>query len=998
MSGKVTDANDESLPGVTIRVKDTSIGAITDFDGNYSLVAGKDAILVFTYVGFASQEVVIGQQTRIDIVLEEDLEVLDEVVVTAFGIEQEKRTLNYAVQGVDGDDLAKTQQQNLVNSLQGKVAGVQVTASSGSPGSSTNIVIRGGTSISESRSNEPLFVIDGIIMDNSTFQGSGNRGMDINPDDVESITILKGPAAAALYGIGAGNGAVIITTKSGKSGSTQVGFSTTIAFDRVFNTHDVQTTYGRGRNNVFDDETTLTWGPALAVSDEKFSNLDDFFQTGVQQKYDINVSGGTENSTFYLSLSNNNQTGIVPNESYNRLSALLKGSTKLRDNLNISANTNLIITDNVRGGAGSMNNAFTWPVDDNMSEYLNQDGTKNWLIDDLDPVYNNPENPYWRVNNNLPEYEIRRTINQVFLDWDVLEGVKATYRIGGDFSNQYYRRVTVPESAGSSDNFGGRIFESEKSSQRITSTFNLSYSKNIGDWNIYALGGHNLNMVDVRTISYSGSNFLLPSLISINNVNTPYELPRQSNIDHRWFGAYSEVRVDYKGIASVGITGRKDWSSSLPQNNNSFFYPSVSTGLVLTEVINNSAITDVMSYGKVRFSYAESGQDVAPERLNEVLEQYPGLGGGYKYDFFAGNPNLKPEFLKAREIGLELQLFKGRLGVDIANYETRSTDMIIQSRISTASGWVIQYFNSGDMVNKGWEVILDQKMINQPNLKWSTNLVFSRNRSKLSKLPGYISQLPVTSGQIINEARPVGFVDRPLFAINGVPYLRNENGELVLDENGYPRSGTYAQDENGEYILDDNGLREISFEDVYLGNREPDWLLGITNSFDYKDFSLSFLVDIRKGGDVINATASHMLRQGVHPMLDEWRNKKYTFNGVIETAEGFVPNTNEVVLDEAYFRFNHRTIGENFVEDGSWVKIRYVALGYNARQVAKILKIRSLRANVTLRNIAMWSKYSGGDPEKDYNGSSVGGAGTVGLDYFNVPNTQGITVGLKANF
>ncbi|MEP4532803.1 MAG: SusC/RagA family TonB-linked outer membrane protein [Cyclobacteriaceae bacterium] len=1000
IEGRVVDQNTkEGLPGVTILIKDTDNGTTSDFDGNFSLnLESKDRTLVFSFIGYLAKEVKVGANTKMYIEMRENTTELEAIIVTGLNGSQNKRALNYAAQDIKSKDITETQQQNIVNSLQGKVAGVQVTSSSGSPGSSSQIVIRGGTSISEGRSNQPIFVVDGIIMDNSTFQGSGNRAMDINPDDIESMTVLKGPSAAALYGIGGGNGAVIITTKSGKNGKVQVSFGSTVAFDQVGNTHEVQTTYGRGSRGVADDETTLMWGPAYTSSDKVYDNLGEFFQTGVQQKYDFNVTGGNEKSSFYLSASNNNQTGIVPGESYNRFNFLLKGSTQIRDNLKVTSSITNIFSKNVRGGSGSMYYAYLWPTDDDMSAYLHPNGSKNWLLEDLDPIYNNPENPYWRVNNNLPEYDINRTIGQVFFDWDIADPLNLTYRLGIDRSNQYYRRVTVAESSGSSTNYQGEIYEAEKDVKRITSTLNLTYSKMFGDgWDLFLLTGYNVDMTDARTIAYSGTDFLLPNLNSINNVNT-FFIPVQSTSQRRVLGAYGEARLDYKGIASIGVTGRNDWTSTISPQHNSFFYPSVTAGFVFTELLQG-AFSDVLSFGKLRASWAKSGQDANPESLGVVLEQYPGIGGGYKHDYYAGNPALKPEMLNSREFGANMSFFNGRLDLDFTRYIIESEDMIIQNRISTASGWVIQTFNTGNMTNKGIEVVLDAAVMTSGNFTWDASANFSSNNSKLTDLPGYISRLPVTTGQIINEAKPIALLNQPLYAIEGITYLRNENGDLVLDDDGFPRWGTYVVDENGDYELDADGYRKVTQENVYLGNREPDWLMGITNTFSYKNVGLSFLIDIRKGGDVINATSSAMMSRGTHKLLDTELNKAYTFTGVIENPEqGFVQNDQEVVLDYDYFRFGYRAVGENFVEDGSWVKLRYVALSYDLSAYTQKMGIKKLQMSVTGRNLLVLTKYSGGDPENDYSGSAVGGAGTVGLDYFNVPATRGITFSLKATF
>ncbi|MEQ8240643.1 MAG: TonB-dependent receptor [Cyclobacteriaceae bacterium] len=739
------------------------------------------------------------------------------------------------------------------------------------------------------------------------------------------------------------------------------------------------------------------WGPAYLPGDQTFNNIDDFFQTGVQQKYDLSIKGGNEKSTYYLSASNNNQTGIVPEEDYNRFNLLLKGSTKITDNLTVSSSVNSIFSTNRRGGAGSMQSVYTWPTDNEMANYLRPNGTRIPLIEGLDNDFDNRENPYWDLKNNLPEYEINRTISQVFFDWDITQAIKATYRIGMDRSNQYFKQVVKAGSFGSRTRFEGTTRESEQESENITSTFNLSYSKMIGnDWNIYALFGSNIDVRSTRSINYSGRRFLLPSLTSINNVEIP-DIPVQEYTERRVIGNYFDTKIDYKGIVSLGITGRQDWTSTIRPGENSFFYPSVTGGFVFSELLPQS-ITNFLSFGKLRASWAESGQDANPESLDVVLEQYPGIGNGYKHDFYAGNEFLIPESLVSYEFGGHLTFLNGRFDLDMAYYSTEARDMIINSRISTASGWVIQTFNSGNTENKGIELVLEADILKGGDLTWTASANFARNRSKLSKLPSFISRYPVTSGQIINEARPQGILGQPLYAIEGDPYLRNENGNVVIDEDGFPRVGTYVTDENGEYVLNSDGTRLVSQEKVYLGNREPDWLMGITNEFRYKDFSLSFLVDIRKGGDIINATASRLMALGLHESLNEDRNRVMVFKGEVETEEGFVPNTEQIVLDDSYFQFRYRQAGENFVEDGSWVRLRYVALTYDMSRIAKNWGMGGLNFTVTGRNLFILTNYSGGDPEKDFQGSAVGGPGTVGLDNFNVPTTQGITFSLRATF
>ena len=999
ITGRVVEnISGESLPGVSIVVKGTSNGTITDFDGNYTLALddAEGKTLIYSFIGFLPQEIKIGTSTEIDVTLEENTEQLDEVIVTALGITENKRALNYAAQDIKSKTISETQQQNVVNALQGKIAGVQISSSGGSPGSSSSIVIRGGSSVGEGRSNEPLFVIDGIIMDNSTFRGSGNRAMDINPNDIASMTVLKGPVAASLYGIRAANGAVVITTKSGKEGKVRVDFGSTISLDRAFRPLEVQQTYSRGLDGLGDDETSRMWGPAYLPNDQIYDNIGEFFETGVQQKYDFSVSGGSDKSTFYLSASNNNQTGIVPGEEYNRFNVLLKASVNISEKITLTSSVNKILSTNARTLNGSMENVYTWPTDNRMSDYLTPDGRRKNLINGLGDPFDDRENPYWVIANNLPEYDINRTISHAFLDWKLSESVTATYRIGMDRSNQYYKRVTAEGSFGSVERFEGGISESEKDNRNITSTLNLTFSKMIAsDLNLYVLAGTNADLTKARITTTEGSVFILPNLRNINNTDLRLKEIRQDNVQKRVVGVYGQAKLDYKGIVSIGVTGRNDKTSTITPGENSFFYPSTTVGLVFTELMPKS-VTKIFSFGKLRASWAESGSDANPESLGVVLEPYPGYGNGFKHEYFAGNSFLVPERQRSLEYGGHLTFLNGRFDLDITRYNIEASDMIIQSRISTASGWVIQTFNSGNTINKGWEGVLEADILKNRPVKWATIANFSRNRSKLSKLPAFISRYPVTSGQIISQARPQGIVGEPLFAIEGVPYLRNENGTIVISDEGFPRSGTYVKDEAGQFILNSDGTRKVTQEKVYMGNREPDWLLGITNEFTYKNFGLSFLVDIRKGGDVINASAARLFSSGLHKSLNENRNKVMVFDGQVETPEGFIENNEQVVLDEDYFQFTYQNVGENFVEDGSWVRLRYVAITYNFTDFAKRIGMQRLDFTVTGRNLFMLTKYSGGDPEQNFSGSGVGGPGTTGLDFFNVPTTQGISFSLRA--
>ncbi len=1000
VTGKVTAAeNGDPLIGANVLIKGTSQGTITDIDGKYALsipASVSEPTLIFSYIGYVNQEEPINQRSTVNIELAEDAKSLDEVIITAFGVAKEKKAVNYSVQEVKSEEILETNQDNVVNALQGKIAGVQITNTSGSPGASSHILIRGANSINETTSNQPLFVVDGIPVSNTAAFGGSNRALDINPNDIESVTVLKGGAAAALYGLEAGNGAIVITTKSGKAGTARINFSSSFSADQAFQTSPRQMLYKQGNNGVFDNETTNSWGPLIAPGEAVYDNVDNFLDIGIRQKYDLSISSGTDKSSAYVSGNFLNHDGIFPGENLRRYGVLLKGTTAFRKNLTVNASLNFVNSSNRRSGFGTMFNVYRWPINDDMSNFLNPDGSKRWLIPrEESQIWNNPENMYWRAENNPITDDVNRVIYNTSLSWNIFEPLTFTYRLGGDFTDQHYKSITRPGSAGSAVAFSGRISEVERFANLITSTALLEYNSQISDKiSISALLGQNIQIDNGRNTSISGENYRNPLLDNINNLQTTQV---SQNISRRRIaGVFGDVKVDFNGLVFLGVTARNDWSSTLAKEDNSFFYPSFSGGFVFSELLDANQL---LTFGKLRASWAQIGKDAPAHRTTAVLENFNAINGGFKYDFYAGNPNIKPEITTTWEIGADLRFFNGDLRLDLSYYDMLTDDAIIQSRISPASGWIQLVFNSGSIQNRGVEIVADYKLMKQRDFNWNVLLNVSGNRSRLKQLPSFVSKLPVTSGQVISAAIPSSLIGQPLMALEGTDYLYNENGQLVVDENGFPRIGRYSTDNEGNYILNNDGMRVIDGSRVYLGNREPDAIIGLTNSFDYKNFNLSFMFDFRVGGDVLNAAKAAMIVNGSAGYLEEHRNKKMVFEGVVEQeGENFVENTQDVVLNQGFF-INYAGVGSNFVEDASWSRLRYVTLSYTMPQnIADRLGMNNLSVAATARNLLLLTKYSGADPETNFNGSGVGGVGNVGLDYFNVPTTQGIDLTLRANF
>lgn len=979
ITGKVTDADDkEPVTGANVLVKGTSRGTITDINGEFKLeIAGDDNVLTISFIGYKATDVEIGARSYVEIEISTDAQQLKEVVVGAFGVKQEKKAINYAVQNVKAEEITNSQQTNIVSSLQGQIAGANIV-SSGGPGAPSQILLRGGSSVGEGRNNQPLFIVDGIPIDNSSVDLGGNRAMDLNPDDIESLTVLKGPSAAALYGLQAANGAIIITTKSGQSGKTNINFGTSVGFDRPTRYMPQQKLYQRGTNGLPDNSTMNSWGPTYRRDQQLYDNQKEFFQTGITRDYDFNVSGGNEKALIYFSYNHLDQDGIVPLTDYKKHSVMLKGSNKLRDNLTLGASANFITSENTRTfsstSSGYMTRIMTWPLVDNMANYLNPDGTQRFPRP-LGLYPRQADNPYWLLENNPTVDDVNRLISQVNLNYEPLEWLGLTYRIGLDRTNFHLKSQSA---VGTSGTGIGHVREMERDNEILTSDFLININKELAPrFSLFGTAGTSIRKDHTRSLNMTGSGLLNEGLYSLNNTerqNFNSSIRRRNLI-----GVFGDLKLDYNGIAYLNVTARNDWSSTLPEKNNSFFYPSISAGVVFSELLPIDQ--DVFSFGKIRASWAQVGFDAPPHSLSPVLEPNQALGGGFKNYHTAGNPNLKPELTTSKEIGVELRFFNNRFGIDATYYDMLTEDQIITARVSPATGYVIQTFNAGSVSNKGYEIMINGTPLEKGNLRWDVMLNMAHNDAVLESLPSHMSEYRQSYGQT-SAGNSSSMPGRPLFGIAGIDYVYNDEGRMVIDEDGYP-------------------LRKGA-RDNYLGDREPDLIAGLTNTLTYKDFSLSMLWDFRSGGKVLNVVGKSMIGTGMHKMLEEYRDLKYVFDGVVENGSDENPeweeNTKEIVLDQTYFQTHYAAVDANFLEDASWARLRYITLSYNLpNSLASRVGMKNLQLTATGRNLLLFTPYSGIDPEVSMAGNR-GGSGTIGIDYGGIPQTKGLTFGIKASF
>ncbi|MEX2485558.1 MAG: SusC/RagA family TonB-linked outer membrane protein, partial [Brumimicrobium sp.] len=947
VTGTVVDAQSgEPLPGVNIVVKGTSSGTSTNMDGFYELdnVSSLQDTLVFTFVGFDTQEIPINGRDEIDVELEASAVLGGELVVTAFGLEREKKGLGYATQQVKSEEILDSRQVNIVNTLQGKMAGVQVTNSSGSPGASSMILIRGGTSLTSN--NQPLFVVDGIPIDNSSASSvagntatsgvnapGANRAIDINPEDIESVSVLKGPSAAALYGQRAGSGAVIITTKRGAEGSAVINYSNTFSFDWVNNVPSLQSRFKQGERGEFNINASDSWGPEFEPGDEIFDNVDNFFGRGFTQNHNLSVSGGTSQSRFFGSASLMDQGGIVQdNNDFNRNSFRFTADTRAAENLRIEGSVSYTESDRsfLEQGQNGLMGALFWPRNDDMRDYLNPDGTQRTII--------STDNPFWGSKNKPFNSEVSRTmfIGSVF--YDPFDFLNITYRIGTDRFSDNRRNY---EAVGAALNQGGIINESETDNQLTTSTLLITARKTFAEsFNTSLRLGNNLEYDKRQTISQTGENFIGSDFISINNVVEQDRRTSSNARQRRLVGAFVDLNMDWKDIIFVNFRGRNDWSSTLPSEARSFFYPSVNTSLVVTELMNELGYnikSSVLSYVELRGSWARVGKDAPPHILNNTLATATNTftiapqGFISNVNDFFGNPNLKPEFTNSTEVGADIRFLDERLGLDFTYYKTTTDEQILGTRTPPSSSSFLAFLNGGSIQNEGVEFLLNAHPVRNEKFDWRFDVNISKNNASVLDLPGTLDRVELSDATTaFGVAQGSAFLNGPLFGINGQVWKQNDAGELLLDNQGFPQVDAIRKN---------------------IGNREPDWIGGITNSLRYRDFGLTFTWDIRLGGDIFNATEIALVRSGLSTNTLN-RGETKVFDGIIESSGE--RNDQEVILDQDFFQTLYAENAENFVEDGTWYRLRYVTLNYRLPQQSLVnLPINNLDFFVTGRNLLL---------------------------------------------
>ncbi|WP_370520893.1 SusC/RagA family TonB-linked outer membrane protein [Bacteroides sp. 214] len=1029
ITGKVVDAQGEPIIGASVLVKGTSNGAITNLDGVFNLNAVQSgSTLIVSFVGYTPKEVAIGAANSYNIILVEDTQILEEVVITAMGIKKEKKALGYAMEDVKSEELMKIKTANPISSLSGKIAGVNVTQSSGAAGSGAQIILRGGTSGSEGKDNQPLFVVDGVIYDNSSsvvgnsaFDGStrsatttSNRVMDINPEDIESMSILKGPAAASLYGSRAANGVILITTKKGKEGVVEININSRFTSSWVKNLPKTQKQYTRGfmddqydanKNYIgteFNDYAYTSWGEKSNA--KTYDNIGNFFEHGNIFDESVSVSGGTKTGSFYLSGSYYDQAGVVPETGYNKYAFRFNGEQKVGIfTFNASAAFSDAHTDKTLTGAGlygsSGNGAlfgvYNWSPFDDMKHYLNEDGSRYRMFGDrLDP-WDERDNPYWVVNKNRMYDDTDRFTGTIGIKADIAKWWFVSYKVGLD---QYTQTASNRLAAGGVLKQvwqKGMMSDNTMRFRYMSHDFMSNMSKRFGDFDLNLLLGSTFDETKTDRNYMMAYNFSVPDFFSYANAPQAHKQFSHAATKKRLVGLFGEFRASWKNMLYLTVTGRNDWTSTLPIEHRSYFYPSVSGAFVFTELFQKMGwMSDsILNFGKIRASWAKVGKDTGVYETATALwpvGEYLGGVIGVGNSWTRGNPYLKPEMTKSTEIGFELSFLNNRLHVDYAYYTNDSYNQILSPRGPQSTGYIFCSINAGNVYNKGMELTISGTPIQTKDFTWDVGFNMAGNRGTLDGLPDGMEVMYVTDVQYAG-AQAASFNGGNFMAIAGTQWKRNDDGQVILDGNGMP---TYV-----------SALSSV-------GNRESKFTGGLNNTLSWKGFTFNMLWEFRVGGDVINGTKYSMDASGVSKFSGDFRNEPLTVTGVDANGNA-VTNTWEanktyvfngveksgynIIKD--YYQNYYPKETKNYITKVNSLRLRTVSLAYQLPSdlLRKTGFIKRASVSVTASNLMLFTNYDG-DPEVAAAGAGVGGSSSVGFDYCGVPATSSMSFGLNLTF
>jgi TonB-linked SusC/RagA family outer membrane protein len=1020
ITGKVTSRKDGTpLSDVTVSAAASNAATKSDANGTYSITVPANAkSLIFSYVGFKAVTLAIPANAVLDVSMEVEESNLEEVVVTALGIKKDKKTLGYGVSTLNNEELNRAKNTNITNSLAGKLPGVRVSGSGGSfTGSS--IIIRGFTTFTGS--NQPLFVVDGIPIDNS---GGGsplqngpsvsNRAIDINSDDVETMTVLKGPSAAVLYGSRASNGVILITTKKGKAGLKKgIEFSSTYGIETVNRFPDYQNQYAQGNNGVFSPVAQTSWGPLINgqtvtnaydpatntnTRTEQLkayeNNVEDMFVNGTNWQNNIAFTGGNDRNTFRLSYGYLRNTGVLDNNTLERHNISLNASSKVNSYLTVSASANYSNNTSERTQQGNQlsNPLFRgWftPRSYDLTGLAFEDAVGNQRY----PL--GEDNPYWTIKHNRYNDEINRLIGNIGLNFKLNSWLQADYKIGTDVYSVFrhgYDQIGARGGANTTANGIGGVRESRNNYKSLNSNGFFTANKRVhNDFNLTAIVGTEYQQIYSDAAQLDGKGIIVRDFEQLSNTTTFSPAPSSSTFKTRLFGLYGDFTVGYKSIASLNFTLRNDWSSTFETNNNSYLYNGIGGSLNFTELFpglkgdifdNIKLRGNVATVGKAGdfaystdsyFSGAGSSDGFGPT----ITFPFNGLQG-FTLGNSAGNPDLGPEFTTNKELALEASMFNRLLNFEFTVYQQDSRDLIFAIPVSASAGITSAVQNAGSLSNKGIELSFNISPIRTKDFQWNINYNYTQFKSTVEELAPGVTNIFLG-----------GFT---------TPNIRLVAGE----EYGQLYGNAYRRDEKtGKMIVGANGLPLITPGVQNIGNPNPKFLMGLTNTLTWKGLSWSFLLDYKKGGDIYSRNIADLQRNGVVKETAEFARydasgtlqKPYLFDAVYSNGQ---PNTTMVSAQDYFGNSGKFAAAEGFIFDGTWFRLREMSITYD--MPASLLKkspFGSAELSMFGRNLFLSApNYPHLDPEQN----ALGISNAQGLEFNALPQTRTMGVGLKITF
>lgn len=1046
VSGNVTGDDSGPLPGVTVIVKGTTVGTVTDIDGNYRInVPEATEILTFSFVGYQGQEIVIGNQSVINVELASDVRQLSEVVVTAIGIEREQRALGYSVENVSGEKMQQVSEPDPLRALQGKVPGLSISSSTGAPGSATRVTIRGTSSFLGN--NEPLYVVDGtpyFAEQYTTYNqltGGGAYASPLaalDPNSIESISVLKGAAAASLYGSRAANGVIVITTKAGSPKMSKKGLEVTLSssysLEQIGNLPEYQNIYGNGTEFQYRNSNG-SWGPKFSSMDsiavwpnykaafpELFgdsvayvpqpNNVKDLFRNGFVLDNSISIAGGDGTSAFNLTVSNMTNKGYIPFADFKRTSISIGGQTQLENGLRAGGNLSYSVSQQNGPifGSGSVDDpgavtsfartiwlGRTW---DMTLPYEDKNGNPVFFVNGVD-------HPLWSWKHSGITSDMSRVTANLNLGYDITDWLSIDYKVGVNELTD--RRQQVWDVGSEAFSGSGAIIDDDIYRQEIESNLLVTVNNDLSEsFSLRSIVGYNINQRKEDRQTNQGIGLIAPGIYDLDNVRSVTAIGTGQFEKRRLMGVYADITLGYQDYLFLNLTGRSDWSSTLPADSRNYYYGSASGSFIFSELLNIGG--EKLSEGKLRMGYARVGNDADPYQLmNTFLINQGNSAGvigalpdndlpfngqpGATRNVQAFDPNLTPEFTDEFEVGAYLDFFLGRVTLDFTWYNRKTKNQIVNLSVPESSGFQQLVTNAGEMENKGIEVGLGLTPVQLKNgLEWNIFTSFTRNRNEVLSIVEGLERFDIRnliSGSVTAVVEP----GQPYGILRGTVSARDEEGNLLID----PASGAlFPQLEQGK-----------------IGDPNPDFILGVTNTITWKGFTLSALIDYKKGGDIYASSLEQILGRGISrdsedreasriipgylgdpntglPLLDEDGNK--------------IPNTIQVSTNDLYFQNGQGSFAINAenewtVFDGTVVRLREVGFGYSLP--ATLLESLPFgRVTLTLTGRNLWynaphiPKYTNFDPEVNGFGSS----NTQGIEYNSAPTTRRYGVNLQVTF